>query len=193
MDFRIEPKDFYFIRHGETDWNVEHRGMGQKDVPLNQKGERQAAEAVKYLESEKIKTICHSPLQRAKRTAEIISEKLKLPMFEIPELKECCWGEREGQVKGKWTEDWISGDEIPGAESYNEFLLRALRGVNKALAKPGPVLIVAHGGVFWSVQKFAQLGSRYDLANCVPVLLRVPQDPLQPWAMISLDPDGVDF
>lgn len=185
----IELKDFYFLRHGETDWNLEHRGMGQKDIPLNRRGEEQAIQSAAILQREPIKNICHSPLNRAKRTAQIISEKIGAPLIEIPGLIECCWGEKEGQIKGKWTEDWIAGADIPGAESYESFLLRALRGINSAILNPGPVLIVSHGGVFWGVQKYAQVGARYDLRNCVPVLLRAPNSPALPWGLVTMDQD----
>jgi len=181
-----ELKDFYFLRHGETDWNLQHRGMGQQDIPLNQRGENQAVQAASLLKSEPIKTICHSPLSRAKRTAEIIAEFIKAPLIEVPELMKCCWGEKEGEIKGKWTEEWILGLNIPGAESYKSFLTRALQGINKAISNPGPVLIVSHGGVFWGVQKFAQLGTQYELTNCVPVLLRAPNSNHIPWGMTSI-------
>ncbi|MGZ6442241.1 MAG: histidine phosphatase family protein [Pseudobdellovibrionaceae bacterium] len=182
-------KDFYFLRHGETDWNLEHRGMGQQDIPLNARGEEQAVQAAHILRNEPIKSIYHSPLSRAKRTAQIISQRLGAALIEIPELMECCWGEKEGQIKGKWTEDWIAGASIPGAENFEDFLLRSLRGLNTALLNPGPILIVSHGGVFWGVQKFARLGSHYDLRNCVPVLLRAPSSSTSPWGLTSVDPD----
>jgi len=183
-------KDFYFLRHGETNWNLEHRGMGQQDIPLNPRGEEQAIHAADLLKHEKIVTICHSPLVRAKKTAEIISQKIGAPLIEVPELMECRWGEKEGQIKGKWLEEWIAGAHIPGAEMYESFLQRALGGLNKALSNPGPVLIVSHGGVFWGVQKFAQLGARYDLRNCMPVFLRAPTSPGLPWGIISVDPNN---
>lgn len=69
----IQPKDFYYIRHGETDWNLAHRGMGQKNIPLNARGVQQAHEAAKILAKESIDTICYSPLDRAKDTAFIIA------------------------------------------------------------------------------------------------------------------------
>ncbi len=185
----LQLKDFYFLRHGETDWNLEHRGMGQQDIPLNERGERQALQAATLLANEPIKLICHSPLQRAKRTATVIAQKLDIPMLEIPDLIECCWGEKEGEIKGKWTEEWIAGLNIPSAESYEYFLRRSLRGINKAVSNDGPVLIVSHGGVFWGVQKYAQLGSRYDLRNCIPVLLRAPSLSGSPWGIISIDPE----
>lgn len=185
----ITPKDFYFLRHGETDWNLVRRGMGQKDIPLNERGQSQAVHAGLLLKNESIDLICHSPLARARRTAEIVAEMIGAPLSEIPELIECAWGEKEGEIRGKWTENWIQGAEISGAESYESFLRRAVGGINKAIAFPGKVLIVSHGGVFWSVQKFAQLGDRFDLPNCVPVFLRAPAAVDSPWGMVSLDPD----
>ncbi len=183
----LQLKDFYFLRHGETDWNKEHRGMGQKDIPLNSKGYQQAHSAAAAIVDEPIELICHSPLTRAKVTAEIISNKIQKPIFEIPELIECSWGEFEGRVKGQWTEDWIAGVDIPGAESYDNFLQRALLGINKAISFDQRVLIVAHGGVFWAVQKFAQIGSRFDLGNCKPVYLRAPTVVSNPWGFSSIE------
>ena len=185
----IVLKDFYYIRHGETSWNLEHRGMGQQNIPLNQRGEEQAREAARLLINQPIQTICHSPLSRAKLTAQVIAEQLGLPLVEIPELMECCWGEREGQVKGKWTMDWIAGAHIKGAETYEDFLQRALVGVNKALAHHAPTLIVSHGGVFWAIQRHALLGYRYELQNCVPVMLRAPLSAEMPWGMTSIAPN----
>lgn len=182
----ITLKDFYYLRHGETDWNLEYRGMGQKDIALNERGKQQATNAARLLAHEPIKLICHSPLQRARNTALIIANVLNIPMVEIPELIECSFGEKEGQIKGTWLDKWIVGAAIPGAEIYEDFLLRAISGINKALSKEGPVLIVSHGGVFWSIQKYAQLSTKYDLENCLPLLLRAPPTPQLPWGVISI-------
>ncbi|MGZ5279424.1 MAG: histidine phosphatase family protein [Pseudobdellovibrionaceae bacterium] len=179
-------KDFYFLRHGETDWNREHRGMGQQDIPLNPNGVQQAQAAADIFQSEKIRTICHSPLIRAKRTAEIIADKLNCAMVEVPELIECSWGQQEGQIKGKWTEDWILGKEIEGAESYQGFVQRAIVGINRSLEEKGPVLIVSHGGVFWAVLQYGKIASRIDLQNAVPVYLRAPLKLQDPWALSEL-------
>jgi bisphosphoglycerate-dependent phosphoglycerate mutase len=43
----LEP--FYFLRHGETDWNLEHRAMGSQDIPLNDRGISQGLNAAELL------------------------------------------------------------------------------------------------------------------------------------------------
>lgn len=60
----LELKDFYFVRHGETDSKIERRGMGQQDIPLNTRGIEQAHMASRILEKESIELVCFSPLQR---------------------------------------------------------------------------------------------------------------------------------
>lgn len=182
----LELRDFYFIRHGETDWNREHRGMGQKDIPLNERGLAQAHTAAKLLTQEPIRTICFSPLARARITAEIIGTYISASLIEVPELIECSWGENEGKIKGQWTDDWIAGSDIPGAEKYSEFLLRAVSAINHATREPGPVLIVSHGGIFWAVQQFGKLGNKMDLPNAVPVYLRAPLYTDTSWAYSTM-------
>jgi probable phosphoglycerate mutase len=109
-------------------------------------------------------------ISRALDTAVLLQTSLGCKLEVIDELAECSWGSREGEVKGQWFEDWKAGNKIPdGAEPYEQFLERALRGINKSLERPGPVLIVSHGGVYWSVQKYAALGSEFDIANAIPV------------------------
>lgn len=41
-------KPFYFLRHGETDWNLEHRAMGSQDVPLNDLGVSESLKASSF-------------------------------------------------------------------------------------------------------------------------------------------------
>lgn len=167
---KLKRTPFYFLRHGQTDWNLENRAQGQVDVPLNAAGIAQAESACALVQNLGIETICSSPLSRALDTAEIIGATLSKPIEVLPELTECSWGEKEGQSKTTWFPDWKNGIATPdGAEIYAEFLARALHGINRALNFPEPVLIVAHGGVYWAIQKYADLGAESDLPNCVPV------------------------
>lgn len=70
---------FYFVRHGETDWNRMHQVLcSQDDIPLNETGLQQVAHACKKLSSLGITKIYSSPLARAKQTAEIINNHLQV-------------------------------------------------------------------------------------------------------------------
>ena len=60
------------VRHGETDWNSDGRLMGQKDIPLNDKGREQAEVLRNKLANMSFDCCYSSPLSRAKETAEII-------------------------------------------------------------------------------------------------------------------------
>ena len=128
-------KPFYFLRHGQTDWNLEHRAMGSQDVPLNDLGVSQSLNASKLLKNETIATIVSSPLLRARTTADIIAQHIKVPVVEINELQEACWGEKEGKLKGNdlWINDWRNGDTINEAVDYSEFSSRIKLALEKAL------------------------------------------------------------
>lgn len=180
-------KPFYFLRHDQTDWNLQHRAMGSQDVPLNDLGISQALNVSELLKNETIATIVSSPLLRARKTADIIAEQIKAPVIEITELQEACWGEKEGQLKGNglWINSWRNGEDIKGAEGYADFSSRIKRGLEKALQNNDPVLIVSHGGVYWVVQEILGLPI-IDLGNAEPIFHRPPQHPSHPWAIYPL-------
>ncbi|MBI3516578.1 MAG: histidine phosphatase family protein [Proteobacteria bacterium] len=165
---RLAAAPFYYLRHGETDWNREHRAQGHNDIPLNATGLAQAEAAQLPLARCDIATICTSPLQRARATAEIVNQTLRRPLVVVDALKECGYGVVEGSVRGNWFPDWRRGGLIEGAETFEGFMARALGGLNQALAHPGPVLIVAHAGIYWAIQRYARL-ERTLLENCRPV------------------------
>ncbi|MBF8807594.1 MAG: histidine phosphatase family protein [Enterococcus lacertideformus] len=84
----------YVTRHGETTWNAAGLVCGRTDAPLTEKGRRQAeilAEKVSRLELPVTKII-HSPLQRAKDTAQSVAEKLQLTMAVDERLIEMDFG-----------------------------------------------------------------------------------------------------
>ncbi|MCE9650461.1 MAG: histidine phosphatase family protein [Parvibaculum sp.] len=158
----ISEVPFYFLRHGQTDWNVIRRAQGHTDIPLNETGREQARAAAEVVRGLGIQSICASPLSRAYETARFASEAAGVPVTVVDELKECGLGADEGRTIDTWFMDWRAGTYLPdGAEVYDDFLARALRGINTALEHKGPVLIVAHGGVFWSIVQHAKL----DLLN----------------------------
>jgi broad specificity phosphatase PhoE len=97
----------YYIRHGETDWNVEGRLQGRHDPDLNAVGRRQAAVCSDILRDLLARDgqspagcgYVASPLQRARQTAEIVRAALGLAPGDYridPRLAEIAFGEWEG-------------------------------------------------------------------------------------------------
>ena len=166
---------FYYLRHGETDWNRDRLCQGHTDIPLNETGRSQAESAKGRLQDCEIATICCSPLARARETAEIVNQALGRPLVVVEDLQECDFGVNEGAAPGRWYREWFNGATPAGAEAYEDFLLRALGGVNRALGHPGPVLIVGHGGVYWSLQRHGGFETEgTSLPNAVPVWHQPP-------------------
>lgn len=177
----ISHKPFYFIRHGETDWNKDHRAMGITNIPLNSFGKEQSESVSKQLLNLPIKFICHSPLTRAKETAQILNKTLNCELVSIEELKEFNLGTFAGNILGEWFDDWIKGALIPCGETFSQFINRSLEGINKALARPGPVLIVAHGGTYWAIQQGVQRLDLPDLKNCTLACFSPPNTSRKNW------------
>ena len=163
---------FYYLRHGQTDWNLERRFQGQIDIPLNAYGLLQAENAAHLLRNEPIAAICSSPLQRALRTAEVVGERLGLPVTILDGLKEVGFGAWEGAVMDHSAyAQWRSGAVVPeNAESVDRFYDRVRAAMAEALNRPGPVLVVAHGGVYWGVERCASFVTAGSIANAAPIL-----------------------
>lgn len=150
----------YFVRHGETDWNAQGRLQGQRDVPLNDTGRRQASDVARHLRA--LAPAAHelpfhvSPLGRTRETAELLREQIGLPRAGYalePRLAELSFGRWEGmtwkevrarhpdapkRVKRGW--DY----QPPDGESYAMLAQR----VSPWLATlQGDAVIVSHGGV----------------------------------------------
>ncbi|MGH7159871.1 MAG: histidine phosphatase family protein [Acetobacteraceae bacterium] len=180
----LSPVGFWFLRHGETDWNAEGRSQGAVDVPLNANGEAQAERAALLLKDAAIASISASPLRRAQRTAEIVAAALGLPVRYDPELREVAFAGREGQPIGAWYEDWIGGIATPeGAEPFAELAKRARRAVTAALRRPAPVLVVSHGAFFRALRLSMHLSPEVRTPNGVPIFCDPPARPDQGWSL----------
>lgn len=167
----ITRRGFWFLRHGETDWNGAGRWQGRTDVPLNARGEDQARAAGPLLQGAGIEVICTSPLLRARRTADLVAEALAVPVIEIPGLEEFSVGPYEGRTEGHWLESWRADGLEDGIEPFPAFRGRVAAAVNRALDRPGAVLVVAHGGVFWALERLCGTAGFTRLPNCRPVRL----------------------
>ena len=166
---------FYYLRHGQTDWNLRGVAQGSQDIPLNERGREQAREAAESAIGLEIAEIISSPLCRAFETASIVGGAVGLDPGIDPSLKEVCWGEMEGTGEKDWMDDWQSGRfKIPGAETFEQFVQRSAAAVTRILDEPGPTLIVAHGGVYWGVQRALGLDV-VDIPNGM-ILEHIPCD-----------------
>lgn len=92
----------YLMRHGQTDWNAEEKVQGWNDTPLNETGAEQARAAAGKLSGEKIETIYASDFKRARKSADIISGILDLPVHYTKRLREMNFGKAEGLKKTIW-------------------------------------------------------------------------------------------
>ncbi len=171
----LTPTAFWFLRHGETDWNAEGRSQGRTDIPLNAVGVAQARRAAMALVDRGIVTIVASPLSRALRTAEIVAEALQLPVATDDGLMEVAFGTEEGQPMGDWYDDWIAGSFTPeGAETFQALHDRAVAAINRATARPGPVLVVAHGALFRALRLALGHEPNVRTPNALPIWCAPP-------------------
>jgi broad specificity phosphatase PhoE len=172
----LHPTRFFFLNHGETDWDRNGRFAGRINAPLNGRGLAQARRAGEMLRSAGIQTICSSPQDRALTTAEIVAAHIHAPIVTIEGLRDCCFGSLDGEVAGGWFEAWRDGVTPDGAESIRKFLARGARAMNAALERPGPVLIVAHPAVHVAFQRAAGLEEEtLSSPEATPVLHEPPQ------------------
>ena len=156
---------FYFLRHGETTANRDQTIAGSLDVDLTELGRSQACGAIKPLTGAGITAIYSSGLQRARDTAAIIAEALKLKVTPIPELNERNWGELEGKPRVLR----VHGVTTPGAETREQYMNRTVAGLAKIPATGVP-LIVAHSGTYRVLCRLlGHTESAEPVANCQPV------------------------
>ncbi len=121
----------YIIRHGQTDQNKLHMIQGQRDFPLNETGEAQACEVRDQLRARGISfsRVYSSPLMRALRTAEIVTEGVKAETDE--RLREICFGPYEGCSLDNMPDelkfffkDFRHHDAPPGVEQLPDLVAR---------------------------------------------------------------------
>ena len=175
---------FWFLRHGETDWNRQGLSQGNIDIPLNELGFAQAQSAAVRLRGRGITSIVASPLSRARVTAEIVGEALGIPVTIEPDLREVSWGVQEGKPLDEWFHAWINGHAAPeGAETFDALRLRAVAGLNRAVGQPPAVLVVAHGGVFRAIRSAMKLEMTGRTRNGVPMWCEPPRAPDGDWTV----------
>jgi len=180
---------FWFLRHGETDWNARFLAQGTTDVALNANGVAQAHRAAATLRTlppeRRPVAIIASPLGRAQVTAEVAADALGLPVTTDQDLRECCFGVMEGQVMAEWFHAWVAGEDTPeGCESFAALRARARSAIGRLLVMPGPVLVVAHGALWRGFRAEAGMPADVRTPNAQPLWV-APGAPA--WTMTALE------
>ena len=184
QEVTLAPIPFWFLRHGETDWNAQGISQGNVDIPLNPTGVAQARAAAQKLRNRGIATIVASPLSRARVTAEFVGDTLDLPVVIDPDLREVSFGVQEGQAMSGWFADWISGAATPeGAETFAALRHRAVAAANRATTQPPAVLLVAHGALFRSLRSAMGIEPAMRTQNAVPIFCEPPRPGETAWTL----------
>ncbi|MCL4745079.1 MAG: phosphoglycerate mutase family protein [Burkholderiaceae bacterium] len=150
--------ELILIRHGETDWNLQHRFQGQIDVPLNARGLAQAARLGERMRNEPIDAIVCSDLMRARQTASPAAFALGLEAEHDCGLREQAFGVLEGlalpEILERYPTEWANWCRhdpeyaLPGGENVRDFHARVVDAIF-AIAARHPLrrlALVTHGG-----------------------------------------------
>ena len=165
--------EIYFVRHGETQWNVEKKIQGKTDIPLNENGKRQArllaAELRMWHDEGRFEIVraYTSPQLRAAETARMAAEALEVPCIPIDGLREMDLGEWEGQnwddIRAAYGEVYTYWNEhrrythTPGGESYQEVVNRTLAALEEIIQQEtGNVLVVTHSAVIMALRCYLE-------------------------------------
>lgn len=160
---------FYFLRHGESVNNLMSLVNGWTDCELTQSGFEQAMKAGDLLANCGIRRIHTSDLIRARRTAEIIAQKIGIREIHVhPGLRERNWGVFEGRPK---KERPALYDTPEAGESWGHFVSRVSLTLEN-LDLDATTLVVAHAGTFRIIRLVLGLGDDTDpLGNTIPLFI----------------------
>lgn len=164
-------------RHGQTDWNLEHRWQGQADVPLNAVGRAQARAAAPALAAYQLTHLVSSDLARAMETADILARLTGLPVARDSRLREIDVGTWSGRTKDQigveFTQALIAeeaGEDIVRGgtgESVRQVAVRTAAALGEIAAgvPDGSVVGVVMHGLAARVGAFELMGLAPDQAK----------------------------
>ncbi|MBU6455983.1 MAG: histidine phosphatase family protein [Bradyrhizobium sp.] len=176
----------YYIRHGQTGWNVEGRFQGSKDIPLNEFGRGQAAASGEILsrllaQDGRVASalpFVSSPLGRARTTMELVRSALELPVADYTidnRLREIGFGHWEGltvtemqahdaatfasRAVNKWSV------AAPAGESYASVTLRMRAWLDSVTTD---TVAVAHGGTMRALMVALGIATELEVVD-IPI------------------------
>jgi broad specificity phosphatase PhoE len=139
--------EIHLIRHGETAWTESGQHTGLTDIPLTERGERQARRFSEHLRGRRYAHVFTSPLQRARRTCELAGFGAAARID--PDLVEWNYGQYDALTRAdilKQRPGWkIFRDGCPGGESVAEIGNRADRVIARLRALDDDSLLFSSG------------------------------------------------
>jgi broad specificity phosphatase PhoE len=137
----------YLARHGETAWSLTGQHTGLTDLPLTERGERNARQLGERLKGLTFARVFTSPLRRAARTCELAGFATDATVDH--DLLEWNYGEYEGrrtpEIRAERPDWQLFRDGCPGGETPDEVGVRADRVVSRVRAVEGDVLLFSSG------------------------------------------------
>jgi probable phosphoglycerate mutase len=179
----------YFVRHGETTWNLQGRMQGHLDAPLTTRGLREArrdgAALRELIQGDERHTLVFSPLGRTRETARIVAEEAR-PYLGAQRsdarLREVSWGDWDGltvaEIKARDPTQWQAHIEDrwnvgpPHGESYQMLCERVADWLASVADEPR-LVVVSHGALGRALRGI-YLGLKPDEV----LQLKEPQDAL---------------
>ena len=149
----------YIARHAQTTWNVDDLVCGRADVPLTDLGHQQAQKLAESSLDKKIDVILCSPLERARHTAQPISDAIGVPIQIDDRLVEFDFGSFDGTSRFGEEFVWLRAQmptRFPGGESGFDLAYRVyglLYEIKEKYADKN-VLLVCHNCVSRMVRSF---------------------------------------
>lgn len=152
---------FYYVRHGETLFNVMNRMQGFCDSPLTKKGINNAKEAREILKDIPLNAVYVSTSERCRDTCQIIVEGRNIPVYEKKGLKEVNFGTFEGVEVDKNLEEinrrrgtGIHWDDCGGDsnESFGKRVKETYQEIYEQCKDGDQIFIVSHGAAWLWMQ-----------------------------------------
>jgi probable phosphoglycerate mutase len=140
------PK-IYLARHGETPWSLSGQHTGLTDLPLTERGERNARSLGERLRGRSFSRVYTSPLQRARRTCELagFGDKATVDADLVEWNYGAYEGKRTAEVRQQQPNWELFRDGCPAGESVADIGARAGRVLHRLRAAQGDVLVFSHG------------------------------------------------
>lgn len=165
-------RNFYFARHGQTDWNVAQKCQGQLDIPLNEEGRREAHLLGEKCRDLKIKFLFTSPLSRAHETAEIVASYLpSVKVVVVEEWKERSWGLLEGISSQEMyhaeelelsNNDYIIQNKV---ETREELKIRIAKALAICSSMAEEYLVISHGRLYFVLCELLKIPPNKQILN----------------------------